>query len=91
MYFRKKYIEKYDLQENYNYLNIKFEISFCESGLWSQHHSNAGRGISLNSPSTYHMCRFGREPRYLAAAVGAWCNEQRFCHTTLINTPTTEY
>jgi len=34
MYFRKKYIEKYDLQESYNNFKIKLKISFCESGPW---------------------------------------------------------
>jgi len=34
MYFRKKYIEKKDLQESYNNFKIKCRpiVSFCESG-----------------------------------------------------------
>jgi len=32
MYFRKKQIEKYDLQESYNNFKIKLIVSFCESG-----------------------------------------------------------
>jgi len=34
MYFRKKYIEKYDLQESYNNFKIKLKIFLCESGPW---------------------------------------------------------
>jgi len=32
MHFRKKYIEKYDLQESYNNFKIKLKIFLCESG-----------------------------------------------------------
>jgi len=32
MYFRKKYIEKYDLQESYDNFKIKVTIFLCESG-----------------------------------------------------------
>jgi len=33
MYFRKKYIEKYDLQESYNNFKIKLKISFVNRAL----------------------------------------------------------
>jgi len=38
MYFGKKCIEKYDLQESYNEFKIKLKILFCESGPRTYHY-----------------------------------------------------
>jgi len=34
MYFRKKTLKKYALQEIYNNFKIKLKINFCESASW---------------------------------------------------------